>query len=68
MRILIDEEDVSYDDAWKITTKVFAYTKCVATHIAHASHTVLPEALEKWELSLFEEMLPRHLQIIYKIN
>ncbi|BEI91712.1 uncharacterized protein CcaverHIS019_0405320 [Cutaneotrichosporon cavernicola] len=58
MRILIDEEEVPYDIAWKITTKVFAYT----------NHTVLPEALEKWPLSLFENMLPRHLQIIYRIN
>lgn len=58
MRILIDEEEVPYDVAWKITTKVFAYT----------NHTVLPEALEKWPLPLFENMLPRHLQIIYRIN
>ncbi|KAK1922468.1 carbohydrate phosphorylase-domain-containing protein [Papiliotrema laurentii] len=58
MRILIDEEEVPYAQAWKITTKVFAYT----------NHTVLPEALEKWEISLFESLLPRHLQIIYKIN
>ncbi|ORX39038.1 carbohydrate phosphorylase-domain-containing protein [Kockovaella imperatae] len=58
MRILIDEEDIPYSQAWKIVTKVFAYT----------NHTVLPEALEKWELSLFENLLPRHLQLIYKIN
>ena len=58
MRILIDEEELTYAQAWKVTTKVFAYT----------NHTVLPEALEKWELSLFENLLPRHLQIIYKIN
>lgn len=58
MRILIDEEEVPYDVAWKITTKVFAYT----------NHTVLPEALEKWPLPLFENLLPRHLQLIYQIN
>jgi starch phosphorylase len=69
MRILVDEEDVPYDQAWKITTKVFAYTKWAITPTrADRSHTVLPEALEKWELSLFEKLLPRHLQLIYRIN
>ncbi|KAL7421344.1 Non-essential glycogen phosphorylase [Cryptotrichosporon argae] len=58
MRILIDEENVPYETAWKITTKVFAYT----------NHTVLPEALEKWPVYLFESLLPRHLQLIYQIN
>ncbi|WVN91095.1 uncharacterized protein L203_106342 [Cryptococcus depauperatus CBS 7841] len=58
MRILIDEEEINYSTAWEIAQKVFAYT----------NHTVLPEALERWQLDLFEDLLPRHLQIIYKIN
>ncbi|MFW5627876.1 MAG: glycogen/starch/alpha-glucan phosphorylase [Candidatus Cloacimonadaceae bacterium] len=58
MRILMDEEDMEFAPAWEITKKVFSYT----------NHTVLPEALERWSLKLFEELLPRHLDIIFRIN
>ena len=58
MRLLIDQEKLDWDTAWSITTASLSYT----------NHTLLPEALETWGLELFEELLPRQLQIIYEIN
>lgn len=58
MRLLIDVEGVDFDSAWEVTKKTCAYT----------NHTVLPEALERWPVKMLENMLPRHLQIIYLIN
>lgn len=58
MRILVDLYELSWEKAWNLTTRTFGYT----------NHTILPEALEKWSVSLMERVLPRHLQIIYEIN
>lgn len=58
MRILLDVEKLTWEEAWDITVRSCGYT----------NHTVLPEALERWPVSLLESILPRHLQIIYQIN
>ncbi len=58
MRRLIDDHDLRWSKAWEITRAALAYT----------NHTLLPEALEKWSLPLFEHVLPRHLSLIYDIN
>ncbi len=58
MRILLDVENLSWEESWDITVNTFGYT----------NHTILPEALEKWPMSLFSKVLPRHIKIINEIN
>lgn len=58
MRLLIDREEISWDKAWQLSCDTINYT----------NHTLLPEALERWPVDVFEKVLPRHLEIIYEIN
>ena len=58
MRLLVDMHKLNWDAAWGLVTRIFSYT----------NHTLMPEALETWPVSIFEQLLPRHLQIIYEIN
>jgi len=58
MRLFLDEYELQWEEAWELVTQTFAYT----------NHTLLPEALEKWSVALFEKVLPRHMQIIFQIN
>ncbi len=58
MRILVDQHEIGWDEAWDLTQRIFAYT----------NHTVLPEALERWPADLFRRLLPRHFEIVEEID
>ncbi len=58
LRLLMDVHGIEFEPAWDLTRRTFAYT----------NHTLLPEALESWPLPMFEQLLPRHMQIVYAIN
>ncbi len=58
MRLLLDNFSMGWEEAWRVTTQAVSYT----------NHTLMPEALETWPVRMFEELLPRHLEIVYEIN
>jgi starch phosphorylase len=58
MRVFVDDEQLDWDTAWSLCERTFGYT----------NHTLLPEALERWPVALFQQLLPRHLMLIYEIN